>query len=46
MKLAKIYKPRSLLLATWRYEHNPHAAYFVKSDEITEFKDLNLHKSR
>ena len=35
-----------LLLATWRYERNPHATGFLKCDEITEFKDLNLHKSR
>ena len=35
-----------LSLATWRYERNPHATGFLKSDEITELKDLNLHKSR
>ena len=35
-----------LLLATWRYERNPHATGFLEFDEITEFKDLNLHKSR
>ena len=34
------------LLATWRYERNPHATCILQSDKITEFKDLNLHKSR
>ena len=27
-----------LLLATWRYERNPHATGFLKCDKITEFK--------